>query len=263
MLSKTANSIVRLLLAPACAACREALERPLDGAVCAACWTAVPRLTPPLCDLCGDSLPSSAGPFRVCVRCLESPPGFEVARSAGIYDGSLRAAIHAFKFERRRTLAAPLAALMAAAGADVLAGADAVVPVPLHPWRAVQRGFNQSDDLARHIGLPVWRILRRSRHGPPQSRLSGRDRRSNVERAFARRFALSIAAGAPSPDRLRRSTVVLIDDVMTTGATLDACSRVLAEAGVGGVRALTAARALMPRHVSRPRSLLLSPTRRR
>ncbi len=263
MLSETANALVRLLLAPACASCHAPLVRPLDGAVCAACWTAVPRLTPPLCDLCGDSLPPSTGPFRVCLRCLEAPPGFEVARSAGIYAGSLRAAIHAFKFERRRTLAAPLAALMSAAGAEVLVGADAVVPVPLHPWRAVHRGFNQSDDLARHIGLPVWRILRRSRHGPPQSRLSGRDRRSNVERAFARRFLLSMATGGPPADRLRRSTVVLIDDVMTTGATLDACSRVLAEAGVGSVRALTAARALTPRHASHPHSRLPSAVRHR
>lgn len=202
------------------------------------------RLAQPLCDLCGDSLPASAGVFRMCTRCLATPPGFDAARSAGVYAGSLRAAIHAFKYERRRTLAAPLAGLMQAVGDELLADADAVVPVPLHPWRAIHRGFNQSDDLARHLGLPVWRVLRRIRMGPSQSRLTGTQRRSNVEHAFSTRFSLSLGLGASGAARLRRSTVVLIDDVMTTGATLDACSRVLVEAGASSVRALTVARAL-------------------
>lgn len=262
MWTAAANSIVRTLLAPACAACHAPLDRPLDGAVCADCWRAVPRLCPPLCDLCGDSLPPSAGVFRMCERCLSAPPGFETARSAGVYAGSLRATIHAFKYERRRTLAAPLAALMRAAGADLLADADAVVPVPLHPWRVMHRGFNQADDLARHLGRPVWRLLRRTRHGPSQSRLDGRERQRNVHHAFARRFSLAFGPGTPASARLTRSTVVLIDDVMTTGATLDACSRVLLEAGATSVRALTAARALTSGPDSRPRSLLPSVARR-
>lgn len=246
MLLTAANTLLRVLLAPACVACHRALERPLDGAVCSACWTAVPRLSPPLCDLCGDTLPPSSGVFRVCTRCLAEPPAFEVARSAGMYAGSLRAVIHAFKYDRRRTLAAPLARLMRVAGADLLSGADAVVPVPLHPWRLVQRGFNQADDLAQHLGLPVWRVLRRTKPGPPQARLTARQRRMNVRDAFGYRLSLSGMAANSGLARLRHRTVVLIDDVLTTGATLDACSRVLTEAGTGSVRVLTVARTPPP-----------------
>ena len=246
MVFAAANSLIRILLAPVCAACRRVLSRPLEGSVCAECWMAVPRLSAPSCDLCGDALPSSHGPFRMCGRCLTSPPAFETARSAGVYAGSLRALIHAFKYDRRRTLAAPLAALMRVAGMDVLGDADAVVPVPLHPLRALHRGFNQADDLARHLNLPVWRVLRRTRYGPPQATLASRDRPGNVWRSFGPSFSLSLGAGPGGRHRLHNTTVVLIDDVMTTGATLDACSRVLIEAGAARVRALTVARAVGP-----------------
>lgn len=262
MLASAANSVVRALLAPVCLVCRAPLVRPLDGPVCSFCWAAVPRLTPPLCDYCGDSLPPSAGIFRVCARCLATPPEFEVARSAGVYDGSLRTTIHAFKYARRRVLAAPLAALMRSAGADLLADADAVVPVPLHPWRALHRGFNQSDDLARYLGPPVWRVLRRVRHGPSQSRLTERQRRSNVDGAFARRPSILVASGL-ALTRLSGATLVVVDDVMTTGATIDACSRALLDAGARSVRGLTVARALVPRPEAPPRSPLPSTVRHR
>jgi ComF family protein len=247
MLATTANALVRALLAPACAACRTRLDRPLDGPVCYACWLAIPRLTPPLCDCCGDALASDVL-VRLCPRCLRAPPGFEAARSAGRYEGSLRALVHAFKYERRRMLAAPLARLLVRAGADVLGDADAVVPVPLHPWRSFQRGFNQADDLAQRIGPPVWRALRRIRRGPPQVTLPAAGRRANVDRAFGPSARLSLAPGDRLRDRLQHKTVVLVDDVMTTGATLDACSRVLLDAGVRSVRALTVARAVVPMH---------------
>jgi ComF family protein len=162
-----------------------------------------------------------------------------LARSAGRYDGSLRLIIHAFKYEGRRALAAPLAALMREAGSDLLAAADAVVPVPLHPWRGLTRGFNQADDLARHLGLPVWRVLWRRRGGPAQAGLPAARRHANVRAAFGlNRLSLAVQR-----DRLRNRTIVLIDDVMTTGATLEACGRVLADTGVRSVVALTAARA--------------------
>jgi ComF family protein len=242
MLQTAANALVRVLLAPVCAACHAPLDRPLDGAVCPACWAAVPRLSPPLCDLCGDPLPPGAAPFRVCLRCLAAPPRFETARSAGLYAGSLKAIIHAFKYDRRRTLAGPLAALMREAGAAVLTGVDAVVPVPLHPWRAMHRGFNQAEDLARHLGLPVYQPIRRVRHGPPQASLNGRQRRSNVSEAFGPRAAFAVGWDHKQTRRLRNRTVLLVDDVMTTGATLDQCSRALLDAGAAGVRVLTVAR---------------------
>lgn len=247
MLRIATNALVRLLLAPACAACRAPLEQPIDGSVCADCWRSVPRLVPPLCDLCGDPLPPAAAPFRVCSQCLAHPPRFETARSAGRYAGSLKAIVHAFKYDGRRALAAPLAALMREAGSTLLAGADAVVPVPLHPWRSAHRGFNQAEDLARHLGLPVCQPIRRIRRGPPQASLSGRQRRSNVAHAFARRSAFAAGLDLGHARRLRNRVVVLIDDVMTTGSTLDECSGALLDAGVGSVRVLTVARVPGPR----------------
>ena len=168
-----------------------------------------------------------------------------MARSAGAYEGSLRELVHAFKFEGRRQLAEPLANLMCRRGLHVLEGADAVVPVPLHPVRLLRRGFNQADDLAREVGLPVWRLLRRRRHGPPQASLPAPRRRANLRRAYAMSLRCAL------PESMRRAfagrTVVLIDDVMTTGATLDACARTLLENGVRDVRALTVARAVVTR----------------
>lgn len=245
-----ANTLVRILLAPTCAACDRVLDHPLDGPVCTTCWRAVSRLTAPWCVRCGDALASwrAAGPL--CARCRRRPPVLALARSAGRYDGALRDIVHAFKYRHLRLLAGPLAALMRDAGGDVLSGADAVVPVPLHPWRALGRGFNQADDLARGLGLPVWRVLRRTRHGPPQAGLPAARRHANVRAAYALRRSLPV----PAPGgvriephlvgKLRNRVVVLVDDVMTTGATLDACGRVLLGAGVRSVRALTAARAV-------------------
>ena len=247
-LAAASNLLVRMFLAPDCAACHLLLDEPLAGPVCAACWRAVQVITPPCCVRCGDALASWRACGPLCARCRRQPPAFAIARSAGRYEGSLRDIIHAFKYERRRALADRLGALLREAGADALDGADAVIPVPLHPWRSVERGFNQADDLARQLGPPVWRVLRRSRHGPPQAGLPASRRHANVKAAFALGGAAAWPRIVPGAARqLRRATVVLVDDVMTTGATLDACARVLVRAGVRNVRALTVARAATPR----------------
>ena len=244
MLTHAANVIVRTLLSPICAACRERLDRPLDGPICGACWLAIPRLTPPLCDWCGDALPTRPHLVPLCARCLRSPPSFELARSAGRYDGSLRDLIHAFKYEGRRILGPPLARLMRDAGAGMFEGATAVVPVPLHPWRQLRRGFNQADDLAQHLGVPVWRVLRRSRLGQTQARLGADTRGANARGAYSAWTWPSLVPGDRFSRRLVGATVVLVDDVMTTGATMDACSQVLLGAGAKTVRALTVARTM-------------------
>jgi ComF family protein len=248
VLTASANLIVRVLLAPECAACHAVLEHPLAGPVCRPCWRAIPAITPPWCVRCGDALATWRASNPLCPRCRRRESGFLLARSAGRYDGSLRLIIHAFKYEGRRALAVPLASLLRQAGGDLLTAADAVIPVPLHPWRALTRGFNQADDLARHLGLPVWRVLRRRRRGPPQAGLPAARRHANVREAFA----LNPICITPRARHLRNRNVVLIDDVMTTGATLDACSRVLAAAGVRSVAALTVARALAAAPHRRP-----------
>ncbi len=257
------NTIVRVLLAPACPACGLPLLRPLNDPVCDTCWEAVVPLAQPWWTRCGDAMPEALDTREsgvLCARCRERPRHFETARSAGLHEGTLRELIHAFKYRRRRTLAEPLARLLARAGRDVLSDADAVVPVPLHPWRSFERGFNQADDLARGIGPPVWRVLRRHRHGIPQARLPADRRLANVEGAFRYRRPFRWQAGQRD---VRGRSLVLIDDVMTTGATLDACSAVLLEAGAKTVRALTVARAVSEPPPPRPPIRLPSTAPRR
>lgn len=140
-------------------------------------------------------------------------------------------------------LARPLGGLMRAAGADLLRDADCVVPVPLHPWRRLSRGFNQADYLARQLGLPVVPALWRSRATAPQTGLPAAARRRNVQNAFT----LSPLLSRASRERwVADRTVVLVDDVRTTGATLNACAAVLMRAGAREIRALTVARAAPP-----------------
>jgi len=246
-----------LALGLRCAVCAAPLETVAAGAACPACWSAVPRYAPPWCARCGVPLP----PWRrtslalgCCAWCRRAPGYISRLRAAGPYDGALRGAIHALKYGRRPSVAGPLGALMRHAGAEILAEADAVVPVPLHSWRAWRRGFNQADLLARRLGLPVWPLLRRIRATPPQAALGAGARRRNVRGAFAlgplRQWPAALAWAhafhplEPVRNRLRGASVVLVDDVCTTGATLEACAQVLRDAGAREIRGLTAARAL-------------------
>jgi ComF family protein len=232
----SADAILAVVLAPACAACDLLLEQPTRGPICPACWASILPLTPPLCDRCGDPLPTWRAisvPLARCPRCRRTSRFVDRARAVGAYDNALRAIVHALKYEGRRSLARPLARLMRRRGADVLAGAACVIPVPLHASRRRQRGFNQATDLARRLRLPLVPALRRVRATATQTDLPAAQRHRNVRDAFAVTRAASTLTGA---------IVVLVDDVSTTGATLEACARVLKEAGVKEVRALTAAR---------------------
>jgi ComF family protein len=166
--------------------------------------------------------------------------------AAGPFDAVLRDIIHGLKFQGRRSLAGGMGPMLREAGAALLADADAVVPVPLHPLRQWRRGYNQATLLAETLGRPVWQVLKRTRATPPQSRLDAETRRRNVRRAFAAGGWWPGSAAA-ARRRLHGRVVVLVDDVLTTGATLDACARVLREAGARDVRAITAARAELGR----------------
>jgi ComF family protein len=237
------DALLSVVLAPECAACSRVLDAPTRGPVCAACWSAIAPVPAPFCDACGDPLASwrtLTEAERLCPRCRRVPPAFDRARAAGDYDGSLRAILHAFKYDGRRSLAAPLAALMKTYAGDLLEGADCVVPVPLHPWRRLQRGFNQANALAHRLDRPVVQALWRTRATLPQAGLRPAQRRRNVRDAF--RLSPLVRR-----QRLAGACVVLVDDVRTTGATLDACARVLKDAGAREVRALTVARAAPPR----------------
>ncbi len=133
---------------------------------------------------------------------------------------------------------------MAAHGRTVLDRADAVVPVPLHWSRQWRRGFNQAELLARHLGVPVWRALRRTRATTPQVALAAADRRRNMHAAFA--LARARPWKTPWKTAVKGTVIVLVDDVSTTGSTLEACAAVLMAAGAREVRALTAARVVGP-----------------
>jgi ComF family protein len=192
--------------------------------------------------MCGDMLPSWRvldPPRAACPACRRRPySAIDLGRAAGSYDGTLREIVHAFKYDGRRTLAPPLGALMRDAATDVLDGASCAVPVPLHPWRRLRRGFNQAAALAAALEIPVVHALWRRRFTPPQTGLTAGARRRNVRGAFrlspflTDRVFQSMLAGR---------AIVLVDDVRTTGATLDACAHVLKDAGVKEVRALTVA----------------------
>ena len=232
----TLDALMSVVLAPACAACQETLDHPTRGPVCRRCWDAILPLTPPLCDRCGDPLPTWRAvslPLARCPRCRRGRRLVDRARAIGAYDGSLRAVVQALKYEGRRSLARPLGTLMRQRGADILDGACCAIPVPLHPSRRRRRGFNQAADLARQVEIPVVPALRRTRATPTQTGLPAARRHRNMRDAFAVTGAARSLSGA---------IVVLIDDVSTTGATLEACARALKQAGVAEVRALTAAR---------------------
>ena len=238
------DAVLSVVLAPSCAACDTLLEHPTRGPVCESCWQSVRPFTPPLCDSCGDPLPSwriISVPMARCPRCRRTRRLVERSMSAGAYDGPLRAVVQALKYEGRRSLAKPLARLMRSRCAAVLDGADCLIPVPLHASRRRARGFNQALDLARHLsdaGLPVRQLLRRVRATPTQTGLPAAQRHRNM------RYAFAPAWRERGP---HDGIVVLVDDVSTTGATLEACARVLKEMGVREVRAVTAARVVMPR----------------
>jgi ComF family protein len=237
------DAVLSVVLAPSCAACDSLLERPTRGPVCESCWQSMRPFTPPLCESCGDPLPSwrvISVPMARCPRCRRAHRLVDRSMSAGAYDGPLRAVVQALKYEGRRSLAKPLARLMRGRCAAVLEGADCLIPVPLHSSRQRARGFNQALDLARHLsdaGLPVRQPLRRVRATPTQTGLPAAQRHRNMRHAFAPAWRTRAPLGG---------LVVLVDDVSTTGATLEACARVLKEMGVREVRAVTAARVVMP-----------------
>lgn len=236
------DAIMGLVLAPCCAACDEPLEQPTRGCVCATCCSSIHPLTEPLCDTCGDALPTWRAPqgaSNKCARCRRLPRIITLGRAVAAYDGTLREILHALKYHGRRSIARPLGAMMTAAAPAVLEGADFAVPVPLHFVRQWHRGFNQAEELARHLSLPLLRALRRRRGTATQTDLPEAQRHENVRGAFAVRWR--------ARRQVKNATIVLVDDVSTTGATLDECARALLQAGAKEVRALTAARAVSQR----------------
>jgi len=195
-----------------------------------------------MCPRCGKPFDSpetlSHSPDHRCLACRQAPPVFDQALSIGYFEGPLREAIHQFKYRPCRALGKPLAAWMAV-NIRPVSDIDCIIPVPLHVARLRQRGFNQAlilaHELSRTFSLPLsFDNLKRVRPTRPQVELTGTERIKNVAGAFALR----------RPDELKDRGVLLIDDVFTTGATMNECARVLKNAGASRVTALTLSRAV-------------------
>jgi ComF family protein len=232
-------ALLDLLFPPFCPVCRARLGDERRDPLCGGCWAGLERITGPVCRVCGLPLDAPAEPEprgRTCGACRLSPPAFSYARAAARYGDTVRQAVHAFKFGRRRALAGPLGDLLA--GVPLAApGPDLVIPVPLHPARERERGFNQAALLAtrlgRAAGVPVdGSVLRRVRPTAAQADLPARDRQHNVRGAFAVR----------RPERVSGRHVLLVDDVLTTGSTAGSCAAALLDAGAAAVGVLTVAR---------------------
>ena len=209
---------------------------------CPACWDELSPVPPPVCPRCvrpfGSPEALAASPDHACRHCRTDPPDLDQAIAAGLFEGPLRDAIHVYKYRPLMALGGPLAGWMTDRVRKV-ERLDVVMPVPLHASRLRKRGFNQALLLARGASgsyrVPlVYDNLLRVRPTRPQVELSGRERAANVAGAFALK----------RPDEVREKRVLLVDDVLTTGATMNECSRALREAGAEAVVALTLARAV-------------------
>jgi ComF family protein len=224
------------LLPPRCLGCGTAVE---DQALCPACWRRVRFLASPVCDACGVPFEADAGAGALCGTCAIEPPAFARARAAFAYDGESRGLILAFKHGDRTDSAPAFGAWLMRAGAELIADSDVLVPVPLHWTRLFARRYNQAALLAHAVGarsgVPVAPgLLVRRRRTPSQGRLSRAARQRNL--------AGAIAVPTNRRGRLADKRILLIDDVLTTGATAEACARALLAAGASAVDVLTLAR---------------------
>jgi ComF family protein len=225
------------VLPPRCLACGALVEE--TGALCAPCWSAVEFLAPPFCACCGLPFEFDLGPEALCGACAGAPPPFARARAVMRYTEASRRLVLGFKHGDRTEGAPAFGGWLARAGAELIAEADLIAPVPLHRWRLLARRYNQAALLAhalgRASGLPVVSdLLLRRRFTPSQARMSPDARRRNVAGAFAVKPARAA--------RLAGARVLLIDDVMTTGATVSACARTLRRGRAAAVSVLVLAR---------------------
>jgi ComF family protein len=239
---KLLDSLLNLVFPEECFICSDAVARHQDCGICADCWNKALalRITPPRCASCGLPLQNFlSNEDHLCGECILKVPPYAGARSFGYYTAELGAIIQQLKFHGRRSLVKRLSPLLAAAFYETWRREDfdLIVPVPLHARRKRERGYNQSELLAkvleRQIAVPFHAALHRLRPTIPQVGLTHSERIENVRGAF----------GCRNPQRISRKRILLIDDVMTTGATVSSSAQALLEAGALRVSVLTVARA--------------------
>ena len=234
--------LLDFILPTSCSFCHDPVGNSNIPLFCSTCWADFTLIQGPVCRRCGRPFDSpetlSHSPDHVCLACRRALPLFDQALSVGYFEGSLREAVHQFKYRPCRNLGSPLGDWMAA-NVRLVMDIDLVMPVPLHVSRLKERGFNQALLLAHRMskthGIPFsCDNLYRTRPTRPQVELKGVERIINVAGAFAIR----------QPEVVADRNVVLIDDVFTTGATMNECASVLKQAGASHVTAFTLARAI-------------------
>jgi competence protein ComFC len=232
------SAVLDLVYPRTCAACGRPVLEP-ESHICWDCLTRIPLIIDPFCARCGDPVDGMVEHDYVCSWCREARPHFAQARSAARYRGPLRPALHAFKYEQVTALGADLVTLLQACVSTHFAAVafDAVTFVPLYPTRERDRTYNQAHLLAAGLGdrldIPLLtRGLRRVRPTPSQTNFNAIERRANVKGAFE----------ALEPRWLEGRCLLLVDDVMTTGATLNECAGVLRDAGAAAVYVATVGR---------------------
>lgn len=229
--------VLDLLFPPQCLSCHARV--PTHGTLCTTCWQGVRFITEPCCALCGLPFEYAAGQDALCAACLHEPPPFARARAAFVYDAASRRLVLGLKYHDQTLLAKTYGTWLMSAGRALIESCDVIVPVPLHYWRFVARRYNQSALLAQSLGRlshkPVLlTALTRRRNTKPQASLARKERLTNVKGAFA--------ASARGAQAVKGKNVLLVDDVMTTGATIHECTRALLKAGALNVQVLTLAR---------------------
>ena len=229
----------RILFPPACPGCRRIVSAP--GTLCGRCWPHLRMIEHPVCPVYGTPFPHDMGAGFLSAEAIANPPPFARCRSAAAYEGTARRLVQALKYNDRTDLARWMAGWMHRAGHDLICDADVIVPVPLHPWRFFRRRFNQSAELGRALagrtGLPFRpEALERRRRTAQQVGLARSEREANVRGAF--RVPDTMLA------EVHGRRILLVDDVYTTGATVNAATRALKRAKAEDVDVLTFARVL-------------------
>jgi ComF family protein len=235
------NAAMALVYPEVCQLCSTRRATPAEGFVCETCAGETSWIREPLCHRCGRPFQGQVTQAFECTNCRATELFFTSARSAVAAEGKVLDVIHRYKYNRSLWFEPFLARLLVVKAAPVLRGTDwtAIVPVPLHPRKQREREFNQAERLSRHLGAAIGvevqtRWLKRVADTETQTHLTRKERVANVENAF----------GSPSETRLGGARIILVDDVMTTGATTNACARVLRQSGASEVCVWTVARGI-------------------
>ncbi len=236
-LKKFQQGILDLLFPPRCASCRKLLASHGNHGLCNSCIASVRLVKQPLCTICGKEFTTKRGQDHLCENCLRHPPSFDMIRAVAYYEDPVRNLLHRLKYSNDTTTTQPLLEIARGFDLSPFRTCEVILPVPLHKKRLKKRGLNHALILARLFfhdekGKIYSNVLIRSRPTPSQTELDKIGRRRNVSGAFCVEHA----------EIIKNKKVCVVDDVYTTGATLNECARTLKQAGANQVKGLTMAR---------------------